>query len=355
MAGQAVERELTLSDFDFSLPPELIAQHPLPERAASRLLHVESHALHDLRFADIERLISPGDVLVFNDTKVIKARLHGHKPSGGKVELLIERVLAPRRALALVRTSHCPREGQAFVFGDDALAATAIVRGRQDNLFELEFDRDVLATLDALGHVPLPPYIRHSDSADDQARYQTVYAKHPGAIAAPTAGLHFTERLLDRLRARGVEFAHLTLHVGAGTFEPVRTERIADHVMHCEWYAISDATAATINAAKSRGARVIAVGTTSLRALESAAREAAAVGGRVTSGTGDTALFVTPGFRFQIVDRLITNFHLPKSTLLMLVSAFAGLERIRSAYAHAIAQRYRFFSYGDAMLLERAT
>lgn len=347
--GPAVQRELTLSDFDFPLPPELIAQHPLPDRAASRLLHVERDALHDLGFAEIERLIAPGDVLVFNDTRVIKARLHGHKPSGGKVELLIERVLAPRRARALVRTSHTPRDGQVFVFGDGAQVTTATVRGRKDTFFELDFDRDVLATLEAIGHVPLPPYIAHPDSADDESRYQTVYARHPGAVAAPTAGLHFTEDLLDRLRARGVESAHLTLHVGAGTFQPVRVERIADHVMHSEWYAIGETAAATINAARARGARVVAVGTTSLRALESAAHD-----GRVASGANDTALFINPGFRFQIVDRLITNFHLPKSTLLMLVSAFAGLERIRSAYAHGTAQRYRFFSYGDAMLLERS-
>jgi S-adenosylmethionine:tRNA ribosyltransferase-isomerase len=348
MAGQAVSRELTLSDFDYPLPPELIAQHPLPDRAASRLLHVEPDALHDLQFADIERLIAPGDVLVFNDTKVIKARLLGRKPSGGKVELLIERVPAPRRALALVRTSHTPREGQVFEFGDGEHVATAIVRGRQGEFFDLDFDRDVLATMDAIGHVPLPPYIAHADSAEDESRYQTVYAKHPGAVAAPTAGLHFTQDLLDRLRARGVEFANVTLHVGAGTFQPVRVERIADHVMHGEQYAIGDAAAATINAARARGAHVVAVGTTSLRALESAAVE-----GNVAGGFGDTALFITPGFRFQIVDRLLTNFHLPRSTLLMLVSAFAGFERIRAAYAHAIARRYRFFSYGDAMLLER--
>ena len=341
--------EFTLSDFDFHLPPELIAQHPLPERSASRLLHVTADALADLQFTALESLVAPGDVLVFNNTRVIKARLLGAKPSGGKVELLVERITAPQRALALVRTSHTPRSGQVFEFGSADTKASAVVLGRHDDLFELQFDGDVLATLDALGHVPLPPYIAHADSAEDARRYQTVYAAQPGAVAAPTAGLHFTDELLQRLRARGVHTEFLTLHVGAGTFQPVRSERLADHVMHSEWYAISADTAAAVNAARARGARVTAVGTTSLRALESAAQD-----GAVTAGARDTRLFITPGFRFQIVDRLITNFHLPKSTLLMLVSAFAGFERIRTAYAHAIAQRYRFFSYGDAMLLERA-
>ena len=245
-------------------------------------------------------------------------------------------------------------DGQVFVFGDGHRAATAAVRGRHDGFFELAFDRDVLATMEDIGHVPLPPYIGHADSADDESRYQTVYARQPGAVAAPTAGLHFTDELLARLRTRGVQTAQITLHVGAGTFQPVRVERIAEHTMHSEWFAIGEAAAATINAARARGARVIAVGTTSLRALESAAQDGAAASAGVRSGAGETSLFITPGFEFRIVDRLITNFHLPKSTLLMLVSAFAGVERIRSAYAHAIAQRYRFFSYGDAMLLERA-
>jgi S-adenosylmethionine:tRNA ribosyltransferase-isomerase len=344
---------LTLSDFDYPLPPELIAQHPLPDRAASRLLHVDGGTLHDRRFADIESLIAPGDILVFNNTRVIKARLFGTKPTGGRVEVLVERVLAPRRALALVRTSHAPRDGQAFVFRDGRQEITAVVRGRESGFLELEFDADLLDTLEAIGHVPLPPYITHTDSDQDAARYQTVYAAVPGAVAAPTAGLHFTPELIGRLQARGAVIVHVTLHVGAGTFQPVRVERIADHAMHREWYSVAPAAAETINAARSRGARVTAVGTTSLRALESAAREGR--DGRIEAGERDTALFITPGFRFQIVDRLVTNFHLPKSTLLMLVSAFAGFERIRAAYAHAIAQRYRFFSYGDAMLLERAT
>jgi S-adenosylmethionine:tRNA ribosyltransferase-isomerase len=352
MAGQAMQRELTVSDFDYELPRELIAQHPLPDRAASRLLHVERDRLTDLAFTDLERLLAPGELLVFNDTKVIKARLLGRKPTGGKVEVLVERIVEPRRALALVRTSHAPKPGHTFVFGEaDAVAATVI--GRDGEFFELAFDADVDAALERHGHVPLPPYIAHPDGAEDAARYQTVYAARPGAVAAPTAGLHFTQPLLDRLRERGVQFACLTLHVGAGTFQPVRVERIRDHVMHREWFEITPASADAINRALAEGRRVTAVGTTSLRALESAAIDTPD-GARMQPGARETQLFVVPGFRFRVVDRLITNFHLPRSTLLMLVSAFAGIERIRSAYAHAIAHRYRFFSYGDAMLLERA-
>ncbi len=343
-----MSNEHTLSDFDYSLPPELIAQHPLPDRAASRLLHVKGTALQDLHFAEIESLVDPGEVLVFNDTRVIKARLYGRKASGGRVEVLIERIIERRRALALVRTSHTPRIGAQFLFGE-APTLSAIVRARHEDLFELEFDHDILPMLDHLGHVPLPPYIAHSDDAVDEARYQTVYARTPGAVAAPTAGLHFTEDMLNRLRKRGVRNVYVTLHVGAGTFQPVRAERIQDHVMHSEWYEIGEDAANAVNEARAAGRRVTAVGTTSLRALESAARD-----GKVIAGARDTRLFITPGFRFQIVDRLLTNFHLPKSTLLMLVSAFAGMERIRAAYAYAIAHRYRFFSYGDAMLLERS-
>ncbi|MFN9029391.1 MAG: tRNA preQ1(34) S-adenosylmethionine ribosyltransferase-isomerase QueA [Betaproteobacteria bacterium] len=342
--------ELTLADFDYALPSELIAQQPLPDRAASRLLHVDGDRLADLHFRDIETLLVAGDVLVFNDTKVIKARLLGRKPSGGKVELLVERIVEPRRALALVRTSHAPKPGSVFEFGHDLGApVTAEVLGRQNDFFELRFSDDVLALLDHAGHVPLPPYIHHGDTAEDVARYQTVYAAQPGAVAAPTAGLHFTEALLTRLRAKGVQCVYVTLHVGAGTFQPVRVDRIAEHRMHSEWYSIAPAAANAINAARASGRRIVAIGTTSLRALESAAHE-----GRVQAGARDTALFITPGFRFQIVDRLITNFHLPKSTLLMLVSAFAGMQTMRRAYAHAVEQRYRFFSYGDASLLERA-
>jgi S-adenosylmethionine:tRNA ribosyltransferase-isomerase len=351
MAGQAiVDRELTLDDFDYELPDELIAQQPLPERSASRLLHVTEGGLRDLVFADIERLLAPGDLLVFNDTRVIKARLLGHKPSGGKVEALVERVLEPKLALALVRTSHRPTVGTSFLFGDDA---TATVEGRRDDFFLLRFERDVHAVLEHHGHVPLPPYIAHADTDVDAERYQTVYAAKSGAVAAPTAGLHFTAELLDRLRERSVQRASVTLHVGAGTFQPVRAQRLAEHRMHSEWYDVPLATANAVNDARREGRRVVAVGTTSLRALESAA-DPTDTAFRIQPGSRDTSLFITPGYSFRIVDRLLTNFHLPRSTLLMLVSAFAGPERIRAAYAHAIAQSYRFFSYGDAMLLERA-
>ncbi len=350
MAGQAIaERELTLTDFDFDLPDDLIAQHPLADRAASRLLHVAPAGLGDRRFGDLVSLLGEGDLLVFNDTRVIKARLFGHKPSGGRVEVLIERILAPRRALALVRTSHSPRIGQDFVFGDETAPVRATVLARDDDFLALEFDDAILPLLERCGHVPLPPYITHGDAAEDEQRYQTVYARHPGAVAAPTAGLHFTEALLQQLDDCGVHRTSVTLHVGAGTFQPVRSERVRDHVMHREWYSVPPATAQAVNLARAEGRRVVAVGTTSLRALESAALD-----GRVRAGAGETRLFIMPGYRFQVVDLLITNFHLPKSTLLMLVAAFAGLDRIRHAYAHAIAGRYRFFSYGDAMLLERA-
>ncbi|HTN48472.1 MAG TPA: tRNA preQ1(34) S-adenosylmethionine ribosyltransferase-isomerase QueA [Burkholderiaceae bacterium] len=346
MAGKAMQAldELTLDDFDFALPPELIAQHPLPERTASRLLHVAAEGLHDLAFTAIERLLFPGDLLVFNDTRVIKARLLGRKPTGGRVEALVERVLEPTLALAMVRTSHRPAYGTTFMFGD----VRGTVEGRSDDFFLLRFDAEVETVMARLGHVPLPPYIAHPDDAEDAERYQTVYAAQPGAVAAPTAGLHFSRELLDRLQTRGVECATLTLHVGAGTFQPVRTRNLAEHRMHSEWFEISPAAAVAINAARAGRRRVVAVGTTSLRALESAGSD-----GAVRTGAGETRLFITPGYRFRVVDALLTNFHLPKSTLLMLVSAFAGLDTIRAAYAHAVAQRYRFFSYGDAMFLER--
>jgi S-adenosylmethionine:tRNA ribosyltransferase-isomerase len=351
MAGKAmqIDTELSVSDFDFDLPRELIAQHPLPDRAASRLLHVVRGGLEDRRFTDIELLLRRDDLLVFNDTKVIKARLLGRKPSGGRVEALIERVLEPTLALAMVRTSHTPGPGTHLIF-DESVHAT--VEGRQDEFFLLRFDRDVESALAEHGLVPLPPYVDHAADSTDALRYQTVYAARPGAVAAPTAGLHFTTEVLARLRARGIEFAHVTLHVGAGTFQPVRVERIAEHRMHSERYEISQPAAQAISAARAAGRRVVAVGTTSLRTLESAAEDSDA---QVCSGARETALFITPGFRFRIVDLLLTNFHLPRSTLLMLVSAFSGVDRIRDAYAHAIDQGYRFFSYGDAMLVERST
>lgn len=348
-----IDTEQTLSDFDFDLPHELIAQHPLPDRAASRLLHVTRDEFEDRRFSDIEMLLRPGDLLVFNDTKVMNARLLGRKSSGGKVEVLIERVLEPTLALAMVRTSHAPTPGTQFVFGETVRETVrATVEGRQDDFFMLRFDGDVHTALAQHGLVPLPPYIEHAADSTDASRYQTVYAARPGAVAAPTAGLHFTDSLLDRLRKRGVEFAHLTLHVGAGTFQPLRVERIAEHRMHSERYEISAAAAEAINRARAAGRRIVAVGTTSLRAMESAADRSSPV--RVQSGARETSLFITPGYRFGTADVLLTNFHLPKSTLLMLVSAFAGVDRIRAAYSHAIDQGYRFFSYGDSMLLKRA-
>jgi S-adenosylmethionine:tRNA ribosyltransferase-isomerase len=345
MAGQAMQRDLTLSDFDYELPEALIAQRPLADRAGSRLLHLEGSHLTDLNFADLPGLLLAGDLVLLNDTRVIKARLFGCKPSGGRVEALIERLLGPRKALALLRTSHSPRSGQTIDFA----GAQARVTGRSEDLFELQFDCDVLPLLARVGQVPLPPYIEHSPDAQDKARYQTVYARCEGAVAAPTAGLHLTEALLERLRARGVATAFVTLHVGAGTFAPVRTERVSDHVMHAERYQVGEATAQAVNATRAAGGRVLAVGTTALRAIESAARE-----GIVYAADGETRLFIVPGHRFQVVDRLITNFHLPRSTLLMLVSAFSGLEAVRGAYRHAIEHRYRFYSYGDAMLAERA-
>jgi S-adenosylmethionine:tRNA ribosyltransferase-isomerase len=340
-------QRLTVDDFDYDLPEALIAQHPAAERTGSRLLRLGRDGVSDHAFADLPRFLSPGDLLVFNDTRVIKARMFGQKDTGGRVEVLIERVLGPHEALAQIKASHAPRPGASLRL---AGAIDATVLERDDDLFRPRFAGadSVFALLDRHGEVPLPPYITHAPEAADERRYQTVYASTPGAVAAPTAGLHFDEPLLERLRAQGVETALLTLHVGAGTFQPVRVTDLADHRMHAEWYAISAETAEAVSRARARGRNVIAVGTTSLRALEAAAR-----GGSVAPGCAETELFITPGFRFRVVDRLVTNFHLPKSTLLMLVSAFAGMDAVRAAYRHAIAQRYRFFSYGDAMLVDR--
>ena len=339
----------TLDDFDFALPPELIAQFPAAERTASRLLVPGVDRMRDLAFPDIASLLNPGDLLVFNQTRVVKARLCGEKASGGKIELLIERVLTERTALAHIRASKAPKPGSTI----SVAGAAATVVERRDALYLIEFESElVMALMERAGQLPLPPYIEHAATAADEARYQTVYAKHPGAVAAPTAGLHFDDALFDALRARGIETAFLTLHVGAGTFQPVRTERIDQHVMHSEWYDIHEDTVARIEATKQRGGRVVAVGTTSMRSLESAAL-AAPQGRLLAAGARDTAIFITPGFSFRVADALLTNFHLPKSTLMMLVSAFAGHDLIRAAYAHAIAARYRFFSYGDAMFLTR--
>ncbi|MDR2787375.1 MAG: tRNA preQ1(34) S-adenosylmethionine ribosyltransferase-isomerase QueA [Candidatus Accumulibacter sp.] len=342
---------LTIEDFDFSLPPELIAQHPAPERTASRLLRVDGKALRDARFADLPRLVGPGDLLVFNDTRVIKARLFGRKESGGRVEVLIERITDARHAVAQIRASKPPRPGGRIVL-EGAFAVIVGDRvGASGDLFALELvgEGDLYAFTEAHGRLPLPPYIAHSAEAEDEARYQTVYARNMGAVAAPTAGLHFDEALLAALRERGAELAWLTLHVGAGTFQPVRARALAEHRMHSERFDLPPATVDAIARARARKGRVIAVGTTTLRALEAAAR-----GGELRAGSAETDIFITPGHRFRVVDRLITNFHLPKSTLLILVSAFAGRAVIRAAYSHAIAARYRFFSYGDAMLLEKS-
>ena len=340
---------MRVSDFDYELPAELIAQHPAPERSASRLLHLdgESGAIADLQFRDIASLLVPGDLLVVNDTRVIKARLRGRKDSGGAVEVLVERVLDANRALAQVRASKALRPGRSLLFAEGVAAE---VLGRSGEFFELRFGDGVLDVLARHGEVPLPPYITHAPQAEDEGRYQTVYAREPGAVAAPTAGLHFDEAMLAALEAKGVARASLTLHVGAGTFQPLRVEELTGHVMHSEWYSVPQATVEAIARTKASRGRVIAVGTTALRALESAA-----AGGALQAKTAETRLFIIPGYRFQVVDRLITNFHLPRSTLLMLVSAFAGVDNIRRAYAHAVAQRYRFFSYGDAMLIERRT
>ncbi|MGF6148497.1 S-adenosylmethionine:tRNA ribosyltransferase-isomerase [Kingella potus] len=340
---------MLLSDFDFHLPEHLIAQHPPAERGTSRLLAaLPGEPLRDETFAFLPQLAQAGDLFVFNNTKVIKARLFGQKESGGRIEALIERVLDECTALAHIRASKSPKPGTMLLFDGGIRAEMA---ERAGALFVLRFEggENVYRILERCGHLPLPPYIARAVGSDDEARYQTVYAKHQGAVAAPTAGLHFTDALLSELRAKGVRTAEITLHVGAGTFQPVRSENIAEHKMHSEWYEIPEDTAAAVADTKARGGRVWAVGTTSVRALESAARST----GRLQAGSGDTDIFLTPGCRFCVADRLVTNFHLPKSTLLMLVSAFAGTEEIRRIYRHAVERQYRFFSYGDAMVLGR--
>jgi len=340
---------LKLSDFDFELPPELIAQAPAAQRSGSRLLDVAPDGLADRRFADLPSLLREGDLAVFNDTRVIRARVHGRKPTGGRVEMLVERVLAEDSARVQMRASHLPRPGGSV---DLPGGARAEVLARDERFFDLRFHDTgpLVEWLERHGEVPLPPYIAHAAGAEDAERYQTVYAAVPGAVAAPTAGLHFDAATLAALDARGVARATVTLHVGAGTFQPVQSENLSLHRMHAEWFRVPPATAQAVAAARARGGRVLAVGTTSLRALESSAGE----DDSVRAGEAETTLFVTPGYRFRVADLLLTNFHLPRSTLLMLVAAFAGYARIRAAYAHAIARRYRFFSYGDAMLLRRA-
>jgi S-adenosylmethionine:tRNA ribosyltransferase-isomerase len=340
---------MQLDDFDYTLPQELIAQHPPEERGASRLLHLDvpGNTLGDASFRDLPGLLAPGDVLVFNNTRVIKARLRGTKETGGRVEVLVERVLEDHEVLAQVSASHSPQPGARLTLG---AGLEVEVVGREGTFFRLRFpEREpVLSTLERHGELPLPPYIARAPRAQDEGRYQTVYASRPGAVAAPTAGLHFTEEILEALRQRGVRTCEITLHVGAGTFQPVRVDDISRHRMHSEWYEVPESVVEVIREAKRAGRRVVAVGTTSVRALEAASR-----GGEIQACTGDTELFITPGFEFHAIDAMITNFHLPKSTLLMLVSAFGGIDLMRRAYAHAVEQRYRFFSYGDAMLIDR--
>ncbi len=340
-------RILRKSDFNFYLPAALIAQAPLPQRAASRLLCVEgsSGALTDRQFIDLPTLLRSGDLLVFNDTRVMPARLYGEKVSGGRIEVLLERLLSERRVLAQVRASKPPKPGQGLRLDGDV---SAQVIARQGEFYEIEFEisEPLLTVLDRIGHVPLPPYIDRADASADRERYQTVFARTPGAVAAPTAGLHFDAALFARFAEIGVECAFVTLHVGAGTFQPLRVDDLAQHRMHREWFEISAPTATRVNAAKQEGRRVIAVGTTVVRALETATQD-----DRVRSYSGETDIFIFPGYRFGCVDAMITNFHLPESTLLMLVCAFAGTENVLNAYRHAVHGRYRFFSYGDAMFV----
>ena len=349
--------QYTLNDFSFALPPELIAQHPAPERSASRLLDGTDTRPVDRAFRDLPSLLHPGDLLVFNDTKVIKARLLGSKASGGAVEALVERVLPGHEVLAQLRASKSPKPGSTVSFtalaGERFIAEVLGRTGPDGSLFRLRFPGEPLALLERFGLVPLPPYIARTDTADDEQRYQTVFANRPGAVAAPTAALHFDDVVIAALTARGIRTASITLHIGAGTFQPVRTENLAEHKMHSEWFDVSAATVNVIQATRAQGGRVVAVGSTTLRALESAA-QLAKTPEVLQAGARETDIFIAPGFQFRVVDVLLTNFHLPKSTLLILVSAFSGHKLVMALYQHAVAQRYRFFSYGDAMLLARS-
>ena len=355
-SSPSAPRIFTLSDFDFQLPPELIAQHPAPERSGSRLLDGRSASPVDRVFRDLPALLHPGDLMVFNDTQVMNARLFGEKPTGGKLELLVERVLGGNQVAAHMRVSKKPEVGTTVALvsapgSTDHLSATLLGRwpDEQGALFRFVLSNDAgddpYTLMSRHGHVPLPPYITHTDSEEDARRYQTVFAKNPGAVAAPTAALHFDEALLAQIDALGVQRAQVTLHVGAGTFQPVKTEILSEHQMHSEWYEVPASTQQAIADCRARGGRIVAVGTTTVRTLESWAQSG--------TSTGDTRIFITPGFEFRQVDALVTNFHLPKSSLMMLVSAFAGYEHIMALYAHAIQEKYRFFSYGDAMLLTR--
>ena len=344
---------MQLSDFNYQLPQELIALYPQERRSSSRLLYLDgmSGRMEHLVFSELPRFINPEDLLVFNNTRVIPARLFGYKETGGKVELLIERVLNEREAICQIRASKPPRAGMSIIIGDSVRLTVA---GREDEFYRIAAERSIHEILQHYGHMPLPPYIDREDEGLDRDRYQTVYAQVPGAVAAPTAGLHFDETLLQQLNAKGVATAEVTLHVGAGTFQPVRAANIEEHHMHSELVEVSEAVCEQVLAARARGGRVIAVGTTSVRSLESAALAAQQQGKTIAPYRGDTNIFIYPGFRFRCVDMMITNFHLPESTLLMLVSAFATREHVFKAYREAIEQKYRFFSYGDAMLLSKA-
>jgi len=338
-------------DFDFYLPDHLIAQHPTADRTASRMLHLNADTLINRQFSDLPNLINAGDLIVLNDTRVIKARLFGTKESGGNIEVLIERVISEHTAYAHIKASRAPKVGSKITLAN---VIDAEITARHDDLFECRFlnDDSLLNLLEQYGQLPLPPYITHTPTAEDEARYQTVFAKNLGAVAAPTAGLHFNDETLTAFKNKQISIAYVTLHVGAGTFQPVRVDNISDHRMHSEIYEIPQATIDLIEKTQHSGGKVTAIGTTVLRALESAAQHRDA-SNALKAGTGETNIFITPGYEFKVIDRLFTNFHLPKSTLLMLVSAFGGLDQIKKAYAHAIANKYRFFSYGDAMLIEK--
>ncbi len=354
---RTLEINMRRTDFTFELPEELIAQQPVTERTASRLLVLNGNtgAIEDKVFTDLSDFLQSGDVLVFNNTQVIPARLHGKKATGGKVEVLVERIVDDHVALAHIRASKSPNSGTELLFEKNI---SAEVTGREGDLFVVNFNHNnqsentVLGILNNIGHMPLPPYIQRDDEDFDQDRYQTVYAERPGAVAAPTAGLHFDEKMLQQLSDKGIEQIHVTLHVGAGTFQPVRVDDLNDHYMHKEWIELTKENSEKINKAKKEGRRIIAVGTTSVRCLESAALFSNKEG-MLKPYTGETDIFITPGYEFKVINALITNFHLSESTLLMLVSAFAGYENIKKAYQHAIKEKYRFFSYGDAMFLTR--
>lgn len=345
---------MRVADFSFDLPEHLIARYPKADRTASRLMVMDGNSgqIQDLGFVDVLDQLNPGDLLVFNNTRVIPARMFGRKTSGGKIEVLVERILDDKRFLAHVRSSKSPKPGAELIL-EEKVSATMVAR--HDALFEIEIhaQESLLHVLEDIGHMPLPPYIDRPDEDSDKERYQTVYSEKPGAVAAPTAGLHFDDALLEKIKAKGVELAFVTLHVGAGTFQPVRVDEIKDHVMHAEYVEVTEEVAEQIKRTKANGGRVVAVGTTSVRSLESAAKAALEQGEIIAPFYGDTSIFITPGYQFELIDALVTNFHLSESTLLMLVSAFSGYEHIMRAYQHAVEQEYRFFSYGDAMFLTR--